>query len=86
MKDIRISGKRIKTEITAWLLCFCAAFALNVYSIIKYNTKWWELITQLHVIVILSCVVYFFAAIVRFLIYAVKTIVAGTKRSTDSRN
>ncbi|AQQ08919.1 hypothetical protein L21SP3_00712 [Sedimentisphaera cyanobacteriorum] len=60
MKDLVISAKTIKKELLIWLLCFLAAFGMNVYSIIKFdNTSFIELITQLHIVVILSFV--FFA-------------------------
>ena len=58
MKDITISGKRIRTELK-WLMgCFIAAIIFNVYSIIRYQTSWAEFFTTLHVVVILSLVFY----------------------------
>ncbi len=58
MKDISISGKRIRTELK-WLLgCFVAAIIFNVYAIIRYQTSWAEFITTLHVVVILALVFY----------------------------
>ena len=58
MKDITISGKRIRTELK-WLLgCFVAAIIFNVYAIIRYQTSWAEFFTSLHVLVLLSLVFY----------------------------
>ena len=58
MKDITISGKRIRTELK-WLLgCFVAAFIFNVYAIIRYQTSWAEFFSSLHVVVILSLLFY----------------------------
>jgi len=58
MKDITISGKRIRTELK-WLLgCFVAAIIFNVYAIIRYQTSWAEFFSSLHVVVILSLVFY----------------------------
>ena len=74
MKDITISGKRIRTELK-WLLgCFVAAIIFNVYAIIRYQTSWAEFFSSLHVMVILSLVFYFlllffrglFSLIIRF--------------------
>ena len=74
MKDITISGKRIRTELK-WLLgCFVAAIIFNVYAIIRYQTSWAEFFSSLHVVVILSLVFYFlllffrglFSLIIRF--------------------
>ena len=72
MKDITISGARIKTELIYLLFCFAFAVLMNVFAIVKYNTSWSELFSQLHVVFLLSCVLYFLAAIVRMLIRAVK--------------
>ena len=58
MKDITISGKRIRNELK-WLLgCFAAAIIFNIYAIISYQTSWKEFFTSLHVVVILSLVFY----------------------------
>jgi hypothetical protein len=58
MKDITISGKRIRTELK-WLMgCFVAAFIFNVYAIIRYHTSWTEFFMSLHVVVILALVFY----------------------------
>jgi hypothetical protein len=68
MKDITISGKRIRTELK-WLLgCFVAAIIFNVYAIIRYQTSWAEFFTSLHVLIILSLVFYFLLLFFRGLI------------------
>ena len=74
MKDITISGTRIKIELK-WLLgCFLAAIIFNVYAIIRYQTSWAEFFSSLHVVVILAFVFYLllflfrglFSLIIRF--------------------
>lgn len=74
MKDITISGTRIKIEFK-WLLgCLMAAIIFNVYSIIRYQTSWAEFFSSLHVVVILAFVFYLlvlffrglFSLIIRF--------------------
>ena len=67
MKDIQISGTRIKREII-WLLgSLLVSIIFNIYSIIKYNTAWKEMITQLHVVIILAVIIYFLLVLVRLL-------------------
>ena len=67
MKDIQISGTRIKREII-WLLgSLLVSIIFNIYSIIKYNTAWKEMITQLHVVIILALIIYFLLVLVRLL-------------------
>lgn len=65
MKDITIKGKTIKFEIYFFIACFLFVCGLNVYSILKYNTQWSELYSQLHFVLIVSCVLYIFLFIVR---------------------
>ncbi len=68
MKDITISGKRIRTEMR-WLLgCFMAAIIFNVYSIIRFKTSWAEFFTSLHVLLILSLVLYVLLLFLRGLV------------------
>ena len=68
MKDITISGKRIRTELK-WLLgCFVAAIIFNLYAIIRYQTSWAEFFSSLHVVVILSPVFYLLLLFFRGLI------------------
>ncbi|NOY95649.1 MAG: hypothetical protein GXO81_04600 [Chlorobi bacterium] len=68
MKDILIPAKRVKKELAILLVCFIAAFLLNIYAIAKYATSWSEILGQLHIIVILSLVIYFIVAILRLIL------------------
>jgi len=68
MKDITISGKRIRTELK-WLLgCFVAAIIFNAYAIIRYQTSWAEFFSSFHIVVILSLVFYMLLLFFRGLI------------------
>jgi hypothetical protein len=68
MKDITISGKRIRTELRWLLVCFMAAIIFNVYAIIRYKTSWAEFITSIHVLLILSGVLYVMLLFLRGLV------------------
>ena len=57
MKDIHISGSRIKSELIVLAISFLTANVLNIYSIAKFKTRWSELIGQLHVVVIVTLVI-----------------------------
>ena len=81
MKDITISGKRIRTELR-WLLgCFIAAIVFNVYAIIRYKTSWAEFFTSLHVLLILSLVLYVLLLFLRGLVTLVLRFSARRKRT-----
>jgi len=68
MKDVLISGRRIARELRIFLGCFVLALGLNVYSIIKYQTEWKELLTTLHITLALAVVIYVLLGILRFII------------------
>ncbi len=65
MKNLTISGHRIKKELKILLICFFATVLLNVFAIIYYKTNWIELISQLHIVVLLSAIIYFLAVLIR---------------------
>ncbi len=65
MKDITISGNRIKKELIYLLCCVCLAFLMNVFAIIIYNTKWSELFSQLHIVLVLAALIYIIILLIR---------------------
>lgn len=74
MKDTVITATRKKTEIMVFLLCFSAAFILNIVSVIVYQTRWIELFTQLHIVLIVALVFYFVLLAFRLLFLLVQII------------
>jgi hypothetical protein len=71
-RDTVITGKRKKQELIIYALCFAAAFIFNIVGIIIYQTPAIELLTQLHVVFLLSWVFYFLVAVFRLLVWVVK--------------
>jgi len=67
MKDFTISGKRIKTEIKIWLFCFCAALLINIFAVINYKTNWIEIFSQLHIVLLLSILIYLLLGVIRII-------------------
>lgn len=68
MKDVLISGRRMNREIMIFIGCFVIAFALNIYSIIKYKTAWSELLTTLHITLLLAIVIYVLFGLLRLIL------------------
>jgi hypothetical protein len=58
MKDLTISGKRIKTELKLLLFSFCMAVLINIFAIIYYKTNWIEILSQLHIVLLFSILIY----------------------------
>jgi len=80
MKDITITGKRIKTEIIFYIISFCIAVILNIHAIVKYNSPWSELFSELHVVFIISFVVYLLLLLVRLIIWAIMRLFPRIKK------
>jgi FlaA1/EpsC-like NDP-sugar epimerase len=64
MKDIVINALRIKRELRILLINMSIAFTLNIYSIIKYKTEWIEILSQLHIVIILGLLIYVFSSLI----------------------
>lgn len=65
MKDLVIKNSAIKREIIIWCISFVIAIAVNIYAITKYDTPLGELLTQLHIVVLLSILIYLLLLIIR---------------------
>jgi glucan phosphoethanolaminetransferase (alkaline phosphatase superfamily) len=65
MKDLTISGKRIKTEIKFLLFSFCLAVLINIFAIVYYKTNWIELLSQLHIVLLFSILIYLLSGAIR---------------------
>lgn len=69
MKDLIITGKRIKTELYTFLACFIITNLLDLYAIIAYDTAFSELYTQIWVILLFAAALYIFWSILRIIFY-----------------
>lgn len=72
MKDIIITSKIIKREIYVWVCALIAAQLMNVYAIVKFETQWRELYSQLGYILMLSIVLYLLIALLRFVLNSIR--------------
>lgn len=79
MKDIIVSGKRIKTELYTLLACFVVANLLNVYAIFAYNTYLWELFSVLGYVGLFTIALYFCWAFLRVVFVLLKKIFKSKK-------
>ena len=68
MKDITIKGSVLKKELTVWLICFAIANLVNIYAIISRDTQWKELITMMHIVILLSVLFYGIAWLGRLIV------------------
>ncbi|MEX0686112.1 MAG: hypothetical protein WD098_08905 [Balneolales bacterium] len=65
MKDLIITQSHLAKEMKYVIAFLVIGFLMNVYAIISYDGQWQELFTQLHVVFVLSLVLYFITGLVR---------------------
>ncbi len=75
MKEIRIKYTSILRELAIWLLMLILAFFTNVYAIMIHNGQWGELVSQLHIVFLLSIFYYLVLGIIRLIIFGVHRLV-----------
>ncbi len=73
MKDIVISGKRIKTELLMLLYCYIAANLVNAFSIIYYKTEWVEMLIWQRFILFIAFLFYLGTVVVRVVVHLFKS-------------
>lgn len=71
MKDLVIKGKWIKRELIVLLVLLLISVITNAVGIIKHDTEWIEMLSQLHVVVLLTMVLYVLTGLIRILIYLI---------------
>ena len=67
MQDIIITSKRIRKETYILLICFAAAFLINIISIIAFKTPWYEIFTQIGYVIVITIFLYLIVAVFRFI-------------------
>jgi len=71
MKDVVIKGKWIKRELILLAVIFLLAVIVNIIGIVKHDTRWIEMLSQMHVVLILTLLVYALIWLVRLIIFVV---------------
>ena len=74
MKDLVISGKKVKKELLIALGCFICAVLINIICIIVYHSQWHEIFTQIGFTVFVAIALYVLLLIVRLIILACRKI------------
>ncbi len=73
-RDTTLTAASKRKELMIFLSCFIGANLLNVIGIIQNSSQAKELVTQLHVVLIVSLVLYGMVLILRALYYLVSRI------------
>ena len=70
-KDTTITAAIKKRELIIFVVSFAAAYILNVIGIIQHKSPARELITQLHVVLLVTMVIYGIIVILRVFYYLI---------------
>ena len=70
-RDTTISTASKRKELIIFLSCFMGAYILNVIGIIQFKSPARELVTQLHVVLLVALVLYGTVVALRILYYLV---------------
>lgn len=69
MKPIIIQAYHIKRELLIALLALIVSIGLNVYAIIRFETNWNELYTQLGYVLVITLVFYLIQLLLRGIVF-----------------
>lgn len=72
MKDTLITARQKKRALIALLVCFIAAFGLNLGAIINYETPWYEIFTQIGFVVVITVGLYIICGIVAAIVCLIR--------------
>jgi hypothetical protein len=79
MKKIIITGNHLKRGFFIWFLSFIVAVVINIYSIVKYDTSWTELYSQIGFVVMISVMIYIVVLVFRGLFFLLDFILRKRK-------
>lgn len=65
MKDIVVRSRVIRRELMLLGVMFVVASLMNVYAIVVHQGQWSELLSQLHVVVLLTLFLYALVLVIR---------------------
>ncbi len=68
MKDIIITGRRVRCELWIFAACVALMELVNIFAIFKYDGKWTEVFTNLGFVVAYAAGAYVVLAVVRILV------------------
>jgi len=83
MKDIVVKASVIRRELILLGVLFLVAFMMNVYAIVVHQGQWSELLSQLHVVVLLTLFLYVLILLIRLVFWGGR---AAWRAVSDNRN
>lgn len=75
MKNIVITPTRLKKEGIILLVCFAGAVGLNIYAILKYQSDWSELLSQLPIVIGVTFLLYLLVLLFRLVFLGITKLI-----------
>lgn len=79
MKDIIITGRRIKTELLWLVVSFVIANLFNAWAIWEYNAPAVEMVTSFFYVLVFSIFIYIVTIILRLIVAGVSKLISRRK-------
>ncbi len=73
MKDIVVKASVIKRELILLGVLFFVAFLMNGLAIVVHQGQWSELLSQLHVVVLLTLFLYLLVLLMRLIFWGIRS-------------
>jgi len=80
MRDMVISGKRLKMELITLAICFFIGFLANIGAILFYDGKAFEVLSSLHYVLIFTFVIYIIWTVFRIVFFAASKLIVRKKK------
>jgi len=80
LKGLYISPRRLKKEITIFAICFIIGFFFNLYAIVRFQTPWHEIISQIGYVLLITISLYFIVFFVRFILFLIRKLVTQIRK------
>ena len=82
MKDLKITitGRCVKLEIIIFAGCLLFAQLVNIYSIVRFDSPWSEVVTSLHYILAVSVLTYLVIGLPRLILKLIKLLIKRLKQ------
>ena len=83
MKDVILKAEAIKRELIILAAMFVIALIMNIYAIVIYDGAWSEMFSQLHIVLLLTIVLYVIVGLVRLIVKGIVKLLRTRIKSTS---
>ena len=86
MSELNIKVSTIIRELLILLGIFAFAFLFNVYAITQHDGQWSELVTQLHIVLYLTLILFVLITVIRGIVWGIIKLVRKYLNGSQQQN